>query len=1154
MSRSQEKEQDKSKQIEDLEKQLAELQDRLNKLKAPPAPKKLSAEEQILPTSWVDQFHWRCVGPATMGGRVTGLAVYPADPTVYYVATATGGVLKTTNNGIKFEHLFQHENTVSIGAIAVAPSNKDIVWVGTGEANPRNSVSWGDGVYKSTDGGKTWANMGLRQSFQIGSIVVHPKNPDIVYVGALGRLYGPSDERGLYKTEDGGKTWKKVHFVNNQTGVIQVAMNPKDPENLIFATWERQRDAFDSFMGNAKSPPGTDDYAPTLSYGPGSGIYRTKDGGKTVEKLSKGLPTVKLGRVGFDWSQQTANTIFAIIDTEKAGAGKVSPSPYMGLSSETAQGGGVRITAVTEGGPAEKAGFKEGDIIKSFDDKNLRTYNAMIEALQDYAPKDKIKVAIIRGKTEMVLNLEFGTRTQVQGRPSIGIQVDEGKDGTLLTEVLANSPAERGGLKVDDLVIEVDGKPTKDRRAFFEAIQNKALGDKLKVTYIRGKDKKTVELTLDMTAAQISGRPYLDQLGGNRANVQKRQGAEGFETGGVYKSTDGGTSWTRINSINPRPFYFSTIRVDPKDDKTIYVLGVNLSRSTDGGATFTAEKLNDGVHSDQHDLWINPANSRHLLLGTDGGFYTSYDQGANWDHMNHAAALGQFYHVAVDNQTPYRIYGGLQDNGSWGGPSRSSSGPGPINDDWLFVNGGDGFVCRVDPLDHNIVYAESQNGNMMRRDMRTGRTVAIRPQAIPGSGGYRFNWNTPFIISSHNPTTFYAAGNYVFKSLKRGQDLVRISPEITLTKRGSGTALSESPRDPNTIWAGTDDGGVWLTRDGGTNWTNLSEKFKSAGLPGNYWVSTIEASRWSTGRAYVVFDGHRSNDEKPYVYVTEDFGATWKPINSNLPEGSTRVLREDIANPDLLYLGTEFAVFASINRGGAWSKINGSKGLPTVAVHEFAQPTTANELVVATHGRSIWILDVTALRQMTPSTLSGTTALMIPSPAVRWVRSFNNAPFSSSQRKYYGENEKPGAHIDYVLGSKAAKVDIIIEDATGKKVREFSGKTEAGYHRVTWDYSRFTDRTNQRPARKGPPVRPKGPTNDPMSLNPLARDASPSASLVGTYRVVLKVDDQEPIIQPLVVSADPTVPKEAATAVDEAGLLREAMKKYERGPLGRIED
>jgi photosystem II stability/assembly factor-like uncharacterized protein len=964
--------------------------------------------EGTMPDGWTKALTWRGIGPANMSGRITAISVFEADPTTYWVATASGGLVKTTDNGVTFEHQFDKEATVSIGDVCVAPSDRNIVWVGTGENNPRNSVSYGDGVYKSTDGGKTWKNMGLTQTFQIGRVVVHPKNPDIVYVGALGRLYGPNPERGLFKTTDGGKHWEKVLYHNDRTGVIDIAMNPADPDTLLVAMWERKRDGFDSFVG-PDVPKELDTYDPVEKWGEAAGIYKTTDGGKTFKKLQNGLPTCKFGRIGLDYYRKDPKVVFAIVDCEKIGMGdapkKVAQGDgFVGAQGEDAEKAGAKVTMVLEGGPADKAGLMVGDVIQMVDKKEVKVYEDFLDAVRDRNANDKLTLKVQRDDQTKEIELTLGKR------PDAAFGKKGGFGGP-------------GGAK--------------------------------------------------------EGRPYHANYGGQKENVQDQQGPEGFQYGGVYKSTDGGESWARVNSINPRPMYFSVVRVDPQDDKHVYVLGIAQYHSSDGGKTFKndAGKL---VHADGHALWIDPRDGRHMLIGCDGGFYVTYDRAGHWDHLNHLA-LGQFYHVAVCSKRPYWVYGGLQDNGCWGGPSIGlKGGVGPINEDWISINGGDGYVCRVDPIDPDQIYAEAQNGAIVRRHLKTGEVAPIRPKGMgkgfgegggggggkgeggKGGGGkggpqHRFNWNTPYILSSHNPKIFYCAAEVVFRSLDRGNDLKIISPEITLSKRGSATALAESPKNADVLWVGTDDGALWVTRNGGKDWTQIKlpeSKGQNGnggnGLPGPRWVATIEASRKVEGRAYVAFDGHRSDDDKPYLYVTEDFGQTWKNITSNLPSfGSTRCLREDVDNPDLLYCGTEFGVFASLNRGESWTRINNN--LPTVAVHEVAVHPTAGEIVAATHGRSLWILDVSALRQMKADNLKAKAHLYKPNTAVRWQL---EPAHGKTNRRFVGQNPPAGAHIYYSLTEPAKKVSFEVKDIEGKSLAKWTASGKAGLNKTTWDMTR----------------------------------------------------------------------------------------------------
>jgi photosystem II stability/assembly factor-like uncharacterized protein len=1061
----------REQQIADLQKQIDALNKKLNELRAASATTPTSAvPDGTIPQEWINSLSWRSIGPANMGGRITAISVFEADPGTYWVATASGGLVKTVNNGITFDHQFDHEKTVSIGDVCVAPSDRNIVWVGTGEGNPRNSVSYGDGVYKSTDSGKTWKHMGLKDSYQIGKVLVHPTNPDIVYVGALGRLYGSNEERGLFKTTNGGQTWEKILYVDDKTGVIDMVMHPTQPDTLLVATWERMRDEFDDFLGEPPPPEGIERYDPVRKYGKGGGIYKTTDGGKTFNRLTKGLPTVAMGRIGLNYFRKNPDVVFAIIDTEKYGLG-LPPLPFALGTRGVNDPAGAKITQVANNTSAARAELKVNDIVTSVDGKKVDGYSAFIELLRPHKLGDKVKLSVKRGdavkEIEMALEAQRPMRGGFGGGGpgggmrllSLGFFGEDAEGGALVTTVEEQGAAAKAGLKVNDLVVTIDGKPVEQ---FFPTLRNlmsnHQAGDKIKLAYIRAKEKKEIEITLTQGTPGGFGRggmairghiprPNGGDLGGNRENVQDTQGPEGVETGGVYKSTDGGESWQRVNSLNPRPMYFSVIRVDPVDDKIVWVCGVALYRSNDGGQDF--ERIpTGGVHDDRHAMWIDPHDGRHIIIGCDGGFYQSYDRAEHWDHLNHLA-LGQFYHVAVDPRPLYRVYGGLQDNGSWAGPAQSLRGSGPVNEDWIMLGGGDGFVCRVDPTDPDIVYSESQGGAIQRRNLRTGERAGVRPPRTPGKPPHRFNWNTPFILSNHNPSIFYSGGEYVFRSLERGDHLHIISPEITRTKKGSATALAESPRNGDVLWVGTDDGALWITRDGGGKWTDVTAK---VGLPGPRWVASIEPSRYVEGRAYVAFDAHRSNDDESYVYVTEDFGQTWKSIRGNLPWGSTRVCREDVQNQNMLYTGTEFGAWVSVNRGASWTKLN--HNLPTVAVHEFAQHPITGEVVAATHGRSLWVLDVTPLRQMTAETLKAKATLYTPNAIVRWrAEPGREGWFNESDRRFTGQNPVRTAQLFYSLKENAKQVSLKVQDHTGKTVSELQAKGEAGLHLVAWNLS-----------------------------------------------------------------------------------------------------
>ncbi|MBM4107768.1 MAG: PDZ domain-containing protein, partial [Phycisphaerae bacterium] len=1161
-----------------------------------------------LSPEWVKSFQWRSIGPANMGGRMTDMAVYPKDPMTFWVATASAGLIKTVNGGQTFEHQFEHEGTASVGAVAVAATDPNIVWVGTGEANPRNSVTWGDGVYKSTDGGKTWTHMGLRETFQVSRVIIHPTNHDVVYVGAMGRCWGTNEERGLFKTSDGGKTWSKILYVDDKTGVIDAAMHPTEPDTLLVATWERQRDGFD-----------TND--PAKKWGPGSGLHKTSDGGQTFKRLTGGLPDTNLGRIGLSFYLKDPTHVYAIMESDRAGMSSAN-APYLGVTGENADAG-AKITRVVEGGPAGAGGLKVNEIVVAVDGSPIVTYQALLDSIRDKAPGDKVTLQVAR-----------------------------------------------------------EGKPV------------------------------DVEITLAARPGNANDRPFGTRLGGQNPNIHDQQGADGWRTGGLYKSTDTGESWTRINSIAPRPMYFSKVRVDPTDENHIYVLGVSLHGSTDNGKKFT-EEVGAGTHADHHTMWINPADGRHMLLGNDGGLYLTHDRGKTWEHLN-SMALGQFYHVAVDSRpVTYNAYGGLQDNGSWGGPTRTRRGS-IINSDWFRIGSGDGFVCAVDPDDSDQLYYESQNGATAWRNVRTGRGGSLRPPAERGLR-FRFNWKTPFVLSHHNPGIYYNAGNYVFRTLTAGKEIKRISPEITRTERGSATALAESSLDADVLYVGTDDGALWMTRDGGKEWVDLfkvtpeapadspeprrptiaarnggdgppaaggggrgggfiarldangdgkiersevpermaaffdqadgngdgvidaaemealasripggregrggrtaaagEEAVESQGgeeasepqaqppaqperreapappadpftgtwrvepvgeLPGGggtgfdielalgsdgkltgrmagrgegatlaggtfdkdtgefkfeydgplgpmiiegkvegdrmtgrsagkeatfsfsfagrrqdgerarrsrerseprvagkpiaelvadpLWVSSLEASRAERGRVYLTLDGHRSDDDRPHVFASEDYGRTWRSITANLPgNGSAKAIREDLRNADILYLGTEFAAFVSINRGQDWTRLNNN--LPTVAVHDFAQHPTTGEIVAGTHGRSLWVLDITALRQMTPTTIAAPAHLYKPNDVT--VLRGDLSRGSVGMLGFRGQNPSGTPQIFYSLGAAAGEVALKVTTLDGRVVDEpASPPKSAGLHRIALE-------------RRGGPGGGRGPT------------------------------------------------------------------------------
>lgn len=790
-------------------------------------------------SSFFDALTARSVGPTNMGGRIADIAVYEADPRIFYVASASGGVFKTTNAGMSYEAQFQQETSMSLGAIAVSATNPDIVWAGTGEANSRNSTAWGDGVYKSTDGGKTWKNMGLKTSRHIGSIVVDPKNPDVVFVGALGNLWAGGGERGLYKTTDGGKTWTTSLKTDGDTGIIEIIQNPKNNRELFAGTLQRRRMPYNFISG-----------------GPGSGLWKSTDAGQTWRKITKGLPPGNWGRTGMDYF---------------------------------------------------------------FDN-----------------PK------------EMVLSVE---------RPVTG-------------DLKSNNNPETSG--------------------------------------------------------------------------------------GLFRSSDGGESWTRVNLINPRAFYFSIPRFDTKDKNQIWIPGVELHVSKDGGRT--VRTTNVDVHADWHSFWVNPKDANHIIAGVDGGVYVSRDRGITWE-MHDRMSLGQFYGITFDMRKPYWVYGGLQDNGSWGMPTQTVRGfTGPW--DAVSLSGGDGFHVQVNPNDHRWVFSESQGGAVQRINQETGQGGSARPTGT----GLRFNWSTPIILSSWNPEIVYIGSNRVHRSTNNGTSYTAISPDLTTNnpdklKVGLGSVspestsaevhctiitISESARQQGIIWAGTDDGNVQVTQDDGLTWTNVTPGVET-GLPKGTWVSRVTASKYAAGRCYVTFDNHRWGDFKPYVFMTEDFGKTWKRIDAGIPDiESCYVIKEGVQNDSLLYLGTEMGLYFSLDRGATWSKFKSN--FPAVSVHDLAVHPRDLDLVVGTHGRSIWTINVSALESLTTSNLDRSTFLCPPAPVYLLGRTRGDGHDTTHYRI---PNSQPNITVFFNLKkAPTVKPTVTIQTAGGQPITSLDGEMKAGLQAV----------------------------------------------------------------------------------------------------------
>jgi photosystem II stability/assembly factor-like uncharacterized protein len=839
-----------------------------------------------------DSLYWREIGPASMSGRVADLAVYERNSNIWYVATAHGGVWKTVNNGTTFEPQFQDQGLMSVGAVAVSQNNPDLVYIGTGESNNRQSTSWGDGVYKSTDGGKTYTNIGLKTSRHINRIVIDPRNNDVVWVAATGPLWGPGGERGIFKTVDGGRTWKHTLKVDDDTGANELAIDATDNKVLYASTYQRRRTSCCMNGG-----------------GPGSGLWKSTDGGETWTRLKNGLPEGPLGRIGFDVSRTRPNIIYALVE-----------------------------------GPAQGRGGGGG-----------------------------------------------------QGRG-------------------AQAPAQGGAA----------------------------------------------------AAAPATAAPF--QGGGGRGL------ATGVNTAptGLYRSDDAGATWRKVNNNNPRPMYFSHVRVDPTDPEVVYMGGVDLQMTTDGGKTVNTQAAS-AIHSDHHTMWVDPANANHVVIGNDGGLAVSWDKAKTWVFLPNLP-VGLFYHVSVDNSTPFNVCGGMQDNYDWCGPSQVRGSAGIANYHWQTIQGGDGFVVLQDPRDSRILYSESQDGNVVRVDRVTNETMSIRPVPPAGEPAYRWHWDTPMALSPHDPSVVYVAANRVFRAPDRGLTFTPISPDLTtnpdreaivtmgqkmadvniakndgIVAFGTIVAFAESAKTPGVLWAGTDDGNLQVTRDGGKSWTNVYAKLPNA--PQGAFVSRVTPSRFDAGTVYVTIDDHRRNNYETFIYASKDYGQTWSSLNGNLRGEVIKTITEDTKNADVLYAGAETGLFLSLDRGASWSRPKWN--LPTVRIDEIVIHPRDNAMVLATHGRALWILDHLAPIQEYAVARNTDARLFSPPPASMFRRPARDRNYEFwGNQVFYGKNPPQAGVISYFVKDKPAGVTLKITDVSGREVKEIAvpaAAVKAGINAACWD-------------------------------------------------------------------------------------------------------
>ena len=855
-------------------------------------------------TADMESFYPRVIGPAVTGGRIHDVEALPNDPSTIFVGTASGGLWKSTNRGQSWRNVFADMPVSTFGDIAISRSNPNVMYAGTGEQNNRQSTSYGNGVYRSDDGGETWRHLGLEETRHTGKIQIHPTDPDIAYVGALGNLWAASDDRGVYKTTDGGRSWEKILFVDEYTGIVDMVIDPSNPTTVYAATYQRLRRAW-GFNGG----------------GPGSGIYKTTDGGRNWNRLEGGIPDGDLGRIGLAISESNPQVLMALIE-----------------------------------------------------------------------------------------------------------HADQDQQGT-------------------------------------------------------------------------------------------------------YRTENGGLIWERVSSQNIRPMYYSHIFIDPTNEDRVYTLATRSAVSNDGGRTFTpiaiAPTYDVGIHADHHALWIDPNDPEHLYLAGDAGLNESYDGGINFRRLNNFP-IAQFYAIGVDMRDPYWVYGGLQDNHSFMGPSETRRWTGIVNDDWMQNGFGDGMYWQADPRDSRYSYGSSNGGSYFRYDTRTGDMQDISPRAPLGER-YRFDWTSPMMLSQHDPNVLYVAGNRFFTSNNRGSSWERtedLSRQIDRDRlelmgvRGSDIAISrndgtgsfgeavtldESPIDPAILWVGFDDGNLQVSRDRGASWTEVSRNVP--GIADGTYVSRITASATARGTAYATFDGHRDGDFRPFVFRTTDFGMSWEPLHATLPElGVVNVIVEHPDNPHTLFLGTEHHAFASTDAGAHWARI---PNLPTTHYDDMLIHPREKDLVLGTHGQAIWILDDTrAIAEWGEA--SG--AVTVFSAGLGTIRVYRKDTSYRGQDAFAGTNPVDGIEVTYKLGSGAEDATMRVTNSAGMLVREMAVPSAQGTHRVNWDLRHSIPGQDERWQRfENPdlarPIGARGPWTSPGTYTVTVEAGEASAST----EVEVRGDPEMPI-------------------------------------------
>jgi len=1116
-------------------------------------------------TADLDQFSWRHIGPWPFSGRITNFAVPRGQSQLYYVLTATGGLWKTVDGGIHFEPLFDKYGNMSMGYLAIAPSNSSILYLGTGESIHARAAYHGNGMWKSTDAGKTWTHIGLEKSYYIPKIEIDPKNPDVVYAAAEGKLYDNTMdcERGLYKTADGGKTWTRVLDLKDR-GVVDFVMDPRNPDVLIAAGYKVFRRVW-TFIDRQD----------------GNYLYKSVDGGKTWKKLEGGLPqNVKTGRNGLALYEKNPNIINVRWDeetnvglSEREGAAQFREGNvfrdefYLNkfkeykIAPELANL--VKFTPVTAD--------KEKDLAKKLND--LVKDKGFLQTIGlDWAAFNKEARKVYAKDKDILTSVDEIERTIKRDAEK---KDDWKKVHPLVAQALF---AESDGITFKDGAVQVtdaaklkmnkdfaelityDPKTVKDEKDMAAKLKDllvdpeftsKLKIDAKKVMTTAQKTYKDKKELVDMFKAAEDAAGEFDETKGrgqtlNRFVLQTLYGGalkiqEPVKKAGViYRSEDLGETWKKMTEYKlaggsdvvdqVEAGYNGRLIIDPNNDQTIYAHETRTTVSKDGGKTFKFSNWEaDGkAHVDSRAVWVDPLNSSHILNANDGGVSESWDGGEHWSQKETIPAQ-QFYDVSVDNELPYNVMGGTQDNGCWMGPSQNRNPNGVYPADWLYLPSGDGFFTVRDWWNPEYVYYESQFGYSSRMNLKTGEAISLSRRNTPeenaaGNPPQRYQWNSPIVLSPHNPGIVFVCSQFVHRSLSRGDKdtWVTISPDLTrnekekikLSKKTNLQyptifAFAESPKKPCVYWAGTDDGNLQMTTDGGVTWINITHNFyekdgkvkkgvKGAIIPFDRWVKRVLPSRHDLNTCYVTYSGYRTQaEDKSYVYVTHDMGKTWEDIGGGA-QNPVNDIEEDPDNPNILYLATDYGLFVTFDKGKTWT--NFSSTAPHVIIKDLAVQKRDRDLVIATYGRGIYIADIFPMKEFNPDLFKKDVYLFDVEDTIKWNRFDRRGQTFGEFAK--AANPPVGATIYYYLKDKAASATLTIKDADGGLVQEIKGKTDKGLQKVFWNLSKKIE---------------------PERLENLSREERAKLTRLdpGTFSVTFSVDGKDVVTKKAVIKPDP---------------------------------